>query len=329
MHRCTYCWSDLGATPQSVSDEDVALQLELVQTVERGFAFIGPSPVYSHLYFDGLRLLMTGLARMQTSNEKSVSFDRAPAMERLSRLRDAMVLTRRWPDAMLDRCAPVRQPYTMFSHHALVIPCWLDVVLRRHLLRASAQFSAAEANAIRAATESVSGITSASGARRLSGRDVGRFVPTPCVEDEVADGLIASIDREIGEAAGVRRWILLRDKVMFIAGRTLHLGTRDLLTLTVADYGAEQEDEEFSFWERIDTGARTAGMLGWYARHVRPRLCQHDHEPHLFTTEAGRCISQSSVGMRFQRALRVSFHTRSISNWTRWIALAEAKHLHP
>ena len=320
LDRCTYCWGDLGAAPQAVCGDDVELQRDLVQAVVSGFAMVDTSPVYSHLYFSGLRVLMAGLDRMHGTVQKSASFDRAPAIDRLSRLRDAVGLTRRWPNALLERCVATPQPYTLFSRDASEVPCWLHVVLRRHLLRAPAHFTAAEAYAIRAATENTTGMTSASGARRLSGRDVGRFVPTPFIDDDVADGLIASIDREVGEATGVRRWLLLRDKVMFITGRTLHLGTPELLALTVAGCGVEREDGQFSFWEPIDTGVRAAGMLRWYVRYVRHRLCQDDNEPHLFTTQEGRCISQSSVGMRFQRALRVSFHTRSISNWARWTA---------
>lgn len=318
--RCSFCRSLITAPSIQALDSDIELQRNINQIVSVGYSVIGNSVVYSHLYFDGLRILMSGLSALSNKAGRSVDFERAPILERLARLKAANDLLVEWPEAFLARCATIKKPYSSFTASKGTNPYWLHHVLRSEVLNKTAKLSLAEARAIAHAAEKLTGITTSSSARAFSGRDVGRFLQQPAVSSEVAEILIASIDQEISEARNQHRLILLRDKVIFIAGRCMHLTMPQLLALNISDFERPQI-RNFSFWSLPNSAPQASTMLTWYINEVRPKLDLNLTSTAMFLTSKGHNLSESSVGMRFARLIEKSDLTRLIPNWTLWIQM--------
>jgi TniQ len=315
--RCSFCRALITAPSTQASDGDIELQRNINEIVAVGYAAIGNSVVYSHLYFDGLRILMAGLSALSNKAGRSVDFERAPILERLARLKAANELLVQWPDVFLAKCATIKKPYSVFTTSKGTNPYWLHHVLRSEILNKPAKLSLAEARAIAHAAEKFTGITTSSNARAFSGRDVGRFLQQPGVSNEVAEMLIASIDQEISEASNQHRLILLRDKVLFIAGRCMHLTMPKLLALNISDF-ERNKIHNFSFWELPNGESEASTMLAWYIKEVRPKLAQNKIYDAMFISTMGRNFGESAAGMRFTRATQRAGLTRAITNWTLW-----------
>lgn len=128
--------------------------------------------------------------------------------------------------------------------------------------------------------------------------------------------LIASLDREIAIASIGQRNILLRDKVMIIAGRCLSLRIPQLLAFSIDDV-IQFDAASFSFWNRVDTNDSAIAMLHWYIQQVRPQLVSGSTNS-LFTTQDGSPLRPTAFGMRFARAVHVAQLGCAVPDWTRW-----------
>ena len=320
MRQCGHCGRSILAPPILVSRAALDTQQHLNQALDNGFVSLSTEKVvYSHLYFDGLRQLMVGLSRCSALRDHHITFERAGVYERLTRLQCAVALLEGWPYKFLAFCSGIKQPYTVFTRDARPMPHWFDCVLREHLLFRRSRLFLAEAQAIVAATEASKGRFGLLAARSLSGRDVSKFLPKAKVPDDVADILLASLDLEIGLACDLRRTLLLRDKIMFIAGRVLHLTIPQLLELR-SECFACYEGCETSFWDRIDTKELVGPMLNWYVSNVRPKLLRRTHSETIFPTYTGAALQPSAVGSRFGRAVRIALLERAIPSWKEWVA---------
>lgn len=315
--RCSFCRALITAPSTQASDDEIELQRNINEIVAVGYAAIGNSVVYSHLYLDGLRILMAGLSALSNKAGRSVDFERAPILERLARLKAANDLLVEWPEAFLARCATIKKPYSSFTASKGTNPYWLHHVLRSEVLNKTAKLSLAEARAISHAAEKFTGITTSSSARAFSGRDVGRFLQQPSVSNEVAEMLIASIDQEISEARNQHRLILLRDKVLFIVGRCMHLTMPQLLALNISDF-EDKQISNFSFWELPNNESEASAMVNWYIKEVRPKLAQGKIIDAMFISTMGRNLGESAAGMRFTRAIQKASLASAVSNWTLW-----------
>jgi hypothetical protein len=180
-----------------------------------------------------------------------------------------------------------------------------------------AKLHADEAAAIAAVSERLSGKLNLGNARSLSGRCIGCALVQPCIAEDVADTLVASLDHEISRAYGRFKLLLQRDKVMFIAARCLGLTAPQLLALEPSRFeGLNWRD--FSFWERIDTADRAADMLSWYFHRLRPELRRGLGKQALFTALNGASLKLNAVGGRFNRAVQNAQLVRSIPSWSHW-----------
>ena len=282
-----------------------------------GYSVIGNSVVYSHLYFDGLRILMSGLSALSDKAGRSVDFERAPILERLARLKAANDLLVEWPEAFIARCATIMKPYSMFTATKVTNPYWLHHVLRSELLNKTAKLSFVEARAIAYVAEKSTGKTTSSSARAFSGRDVGRFLRQPALSDVIAEMFIASIDHDISGAKNKHRLVLLRDKVLFIAGRCMHLTLPQLLALKVSQF-ENKRLRNFSFWTLPKSASDASTMLTWYIKEVRPKLAQDPMTDAMFISSKGRSLGESAIGMRFARAAQSADLVKVISGWSTW-----------
>lgn len=315
--RCSFCRSLITAPSIQALDCDVEAQRSINQIVINGYSAIGNTVVYSHLYFDGLRILMAGLSKLSNTTDRCIDFERAPIMDRLARLRAVSDLVPQWPEVFLAKCATIRKPYSVFTASKGKNPYWLHHVLRYELLNKTAMLSLAEAQAIAQVAEHSTGLTTASTARTFSGRDVGRFLRQPAISDEIAEMFIASIDHDISDAKYKHRLVLLRDKVLFIAGRCMHLTFPKLLALKVSQF-ENKRLRNFSFWTLPNSASDASTMLAWYIKEVRPKLAQDPMTDAMFISSSGRNLGVSAVGMRFTRAMHSADFVKVISSWRRW-----------
>lgn len=320
--RCSYCRSLISAPTIQVSASDIELQKNINQIVAAGYAMIGNSVVYAHLYFDGLKILMAGLSARSDKLERSVDFERAPIFERLARLKAAHELLVQWPAVFLSKCAVIKKPYSVFTTSKGENPYWLHHVLRSELLNKTAKLSLAEARAIACVTEKSTGKTTSSSARAFSGRDVGRFLQQPAISIDVAEMFVASIDQDISEANNQHRTILLRDKVLFIAGRCMHLTMPQLLALKISQFERDAPSN-FLFWTLPISTSDASSMLAWYIKEVRPKLAQNPTTDALFLSSKGCILGESSIGMRFSQATQNADLAKVISSWRAWIKSSE------
>jgi hypothetical protein len=94
----------------------------------------------------------------------------------------------------------------------------------------------------------------------MSGRSIEHALAGPCVPDDTAYLLIASLDKQVSRSSWIPKGALLRDKVMFITAPCVHLYRHQLLALepgalAVVNYA------RFSFWDRIDTTGASGGYV--------------------------------------------------------------------
>lgn len=315
MLRCYKCRAKISGPAEVMPSHDTQMQSHIETVLRDGFAVLASGQaVYSHLYFDGLRMIMRA---QPTPPRSGAIFELAPIRYRLELLRMARQLTADWPDVFLAHCSRLPHAYTTVSRGE-VVPYWLDSVLRRNLFFRRAPLSKEEANAIATTARRVDATAPIREVcRRLSGRDVAHLlVRHSAVGDTVVDMLIASMDREIAAARRSRGCVLLRDKVMFIAARCLRLRAPELLALRVEEI-EEHSGSSFTFERRIETRADVHAMLWWYIQHVRPQFAPTDVE-NLFIACDGSRLGRTSLSMRFVRALKAAQLQEEIFNWTRW-----------
>lgn len=322
LRQCGHCRCSVVAAATSAPLEAIDTQRCIDRALDQGFATLpNQGPVYSHLYFDGLRQLMIGLVALGSLPGQRGSFERAGIGDRLQGLQAAVMLAGDWPNRFLGFCSQVKRPYAAFTKDAAEIPYWLASVLRQQLLARRAPVHRDEAEAIATASEHITGRSGISAARLLSGRSIEHALARPFVSNDIADMLIASIDQEVSRSTGICRALLLRDKVMFIAARCMHLSAPQLLALDPGAFAAVN-CARFSFWERIDTAGRATVMLSWYLDRLRPRLVQGGRGQALFTALGGIALKPNAVGSRFTKAVRAAGLSRAIPSWNHWIRTA-------
>lgn len=318
LRQCGNCRQNIIAAVGQASQEAIDMQRGIDCALEYGFVMIpNQGAVYSHLYFDGLRQLMTGIVALGKLPGHSGSFERAGVDVRLQRLQAAVKIADAWPARFLGYCSQVKKPYVAFTKDATEVPYWLSSVLRQQLLASRAPLRRDEAEAIATSSERITGRSNISSARLLSGRSIERVLARPFVSDDTADMLVASIDQEVSRSTGIGRTLLLRDKVMFITARCMHLTMPQLLALDSGKFDGLYRTS-FSFWDRIDTPERAADMLSWYIRHLRPLLAQAAYGQALFTAWGGIALKPNAISSRFMRAVRESRLSRRIADWSHW-----------
>lgn len=319
MSICVFCGTSLIRPSSTVAPHDLEMQRYFEQILSDGYVKINDAThVYSHLYFEGLRILMVGQSKFNVVDTNRTYFERASIEHRLIQLRAATNILIDWPDRFLNFCASVKAPYSVFRRDNVQIPYWLASVLRGHVFNAYAPVSILEMNSILQVAERDGNTSIRTKIRLMSGRDATRFLPTTMgIDDDIADTLLASIDQEITGLNEKQRAILLRDKVMFIAARCLRLNATQLLAYQIKEL--PKNHWRFSFWERVETADQVEAMLCWYQIDIRP-IFALTKSTSLFTTSSGKDLHHSAIGARFSRAVRGANLDRQIPNWRCWIA---------
>jgi hypothetical protein len=204
MAKCAFCGSSLTQYSSLADVCDLEMQCHIEQVLNDEYVLMtGHTPVYSHLYLEGLRVLIAGVVKITAQKAERINFERAPVMYRLAKLRAVHELVVNWPTTFLDFCEQVKSPYSAFCNSKIVIPYWLGSVLRRHVFSAIAPASKSEMESIICVAERDSKMSIRNKVRIISGRDTKRFLPQiMSVNDDVADELLASIRSTKSEVLG-------------------------------------------------------------------------------------------------------------------------------
>ena len=318
LSRCAYCRAKLDGTTRPASAEGVEMQRVIDAVLQTGYFLLEPNkPVYSHLYFDGIRMLMNIIPRKRDAGFR-YPFELADVSERARRMLLATQLTHDWPQNLRMHCAPLRHVYTTIVGNVGAPPYWLDATLRREFFQGKAPASEAEAQAIARATVRSGATLSSASMRAFSGRDMRHLLPSrPIVSDEQAARLIASLQKEVIRASALSTPILRRDLVMFQVARLQGLAAPELLVLTVEDLRRKPATSVFLQHRPINAG-KALQLLHTYLRHVRPLFISAGG-PALFLNLEGKPLTRTALSMRFQRALLAAELEHEIRDWTDWV----------
>jgi hypothetical protein len=144
--------------------------------------------------------------------------------------------------------------------------------------------------------------------------------PLP-VSDKVYEELLVSIDHQVAGTLGkMERACLIRDKVMFAAGRQLGLSEGALANLTLDQVRTLVPDEvDLDFSDVARTPAQVRAWVEWYWNKVRPQLQPEPDVDFVFTSAiTHRGFRHSAVGREFQRIVNTAMMMRSIPSYGCW-----------
>ncbi|MDD2802388.1 MAG: hypothetical protein PHE96_13125, partial [Methylococcales bacterium] len=180
------------------------------------------------------------------------------------------------------------------------------------------------ADAIAEAVEGKYGRLNLKAATRLSGRDIASHVadhlPRP-ISDDVYEELLTSIDHQIaGTLDEIDRACLIRDKVMFAAGRVLGLSEGALANLTLEQVRIQVSEVVVpDFSEAAKTSCQGRAWVEWYWDKIRPKLKPIPDSNFVFTSAlTRRKFSHSGLGARFQKTVEAAMLQRSICSYANY-----------
>lgn len=136
MLVCSACGRHVEGNPIPAQPGDISLQLRINSCIDSGIAFLDESPpIYSHLFFDGLRLIIKTIVVPSRVGAGWNQPEKASCSDRLEMLHEAFCLLDRWPHALLERCSTVRHAYSRFTRDGDAVPFWLYTILRENFFR--------------------------------------------------------------------------------------------------------------------------------------------------------------------------------------------------
>jgi hypothetical protein len=342
--HCWKCGFDLrSASAAAVTDSaSVRLQVQLEFALEHGYAdWAGNQSMHSIVFFGGLRELIAGLTTRQTRERLKRStrlngrtladwphrqFEMASQSHRNELFQLLAVLSDKWPANFVDLIHDCKLRYADLKGDSEQRMYWYEDVIRREAGGGYAPISQEEADAISNAVKARNGRFSGEKARMLSGRDICAHVPermSQPVSDEVYEELLTSIDHQVaGTQDKTERACLIRDKVMFAAGRQFGLSEGGLAGLTldqVRTMVTEEEKPDFTDIARTKTQARA--WVEWYWEKMRPQLQPKPEVDCVFTSARTKHgFRHSAVGERFQTAVDAAMLRRKIPGYECWLS---------
>lgn len=332
--KCGFDFRDgVGASVPDMSL--VRIQQLLDGTVDRGYVdWAGNSSMHSLVFFEGLRALIAGVSSRQTQDRltgslKLVGWPRtglemASLEMRRNLFQVLATLLEDWPESFVSLVRANQLRYSDLKGDSEHRAFWYEDVIRRDAARGYAPIGQEEADAIADAVELRYGRYLGTKARELSGRDIDAHVADRrrCpVSDEVYEELLTSIDHQIaGTLDEMERACLIRDKVMFAAGRQLKLSEGALADLTIERVREiVPEAEELSFVDVARTPEQARAWVEWYWNKIRPRLRPRLDVDQIFTSARTRHeFKHSAIGTRFTKVAdkaRLSVRTLGFSSF--------------
>jgi site-specific recombinase XerC len=344
LNQLVYCWhcgGDLRMLKNKTQPNTSVLQFQqsLNQTLELGYTdWAGNRSMYSVLYFDGLRALIAGLTSKRSiqrmvqqgrSDELTrcawprPGFEFATLEDRKSLVAWLSKLLHDWPKHLRALIHEAKLRYADLKGDSKTRPYWVESVIKDEAGGGFAAISKDEAVSITYAVEKQYGQFSLDKARELSGRDLGNYVPKRSpVADDVYEDLLTALDHQIAGTLNERkRASLIRDKIMFAAGRVLELSEKELCELTLDQlYHSVTSIERAQFSEVAHTRAQVRAWIEWYWNVIR----QSSSVPNIFLSlNTGRVLTHRAISYRFRQAILAANMNRSIPSYASWSLIAK------
>lgn len=337
--HCWNCAFDLRNCRQEERPDAGLLGLQAMfdAAIQKGFVnWAGNPSMYSLAYFDGFRALVAGLSSRRTLERlckvapdmrgwPQIGIETAPLQTRGRFLAWLAQVVEDWPANFVSLVHENKLRYVDLKGDSEWRPFWYEEVIRRESGGGYAPISDEEAEAIANVVELRYGRYSGVVARELSGRDIGAHVPdyrVRAVSDDVYEQLLVSIDHQIaGTQDKIKKYCLIRDKIMFATGRVLGLSEGELAALTMRQLRRlVPHVAELNFTEMARTPAQVRAWVEWYWHKMRPLLHPRTEVEHVFTSvRTLREIRHSIVGKRFQRIVNDAMMRHSIPSYDSWI----------
>lgn len=260
----------------------------------------GNPSMYSHIFFEGLRVLCSGLVTRKERKRlvsglkglknvaKSIPI-RGVEFARIRIRYELMVAVvaqlSEWPDQFLSTMKDISFRYSTLHGYSKYVPYWYESVIEAELKH---KYSSVQ-------------------------NEEDRHITQDIYED-----LIVSIDHEISATQNKKlRLALLRDKFMFVIGYTLKLGMKKLSVYTIDDIRRlVPQTMKASFYEVPASASQGRAWCEWYLENIRPLLRPAVAERRLFVsarTHTG--MSKSLIGYRFNRAVKAALLSREIESY--------------
>jgi hypothetical protein len=318
LRFCAFCRMSLAGDGVSAGRQGVEAQRHLDSVVQAGYGVVGDVPIYSHLYLNGLRILMHGLRKAAGELPSKVAIEALGAQERLRLYAEALALLEAWPTRFIAMCQGMRKPYSQFLPGRVDAPWWIWSVLRANFHSGMASISSSEAEAIFRATKARTGRGGVYAARVLFGRDISGFVEKLRANEDDVDLLMAGLDHAIARARLKDRSLLLRDKIMFLVGRRLNCTLTELVALTIEDVKLAVGNVE-PFWDNAQNAGDAQALLAWYVQKVRPEIAPVCRSNSLFVSRSGEGLGVNAASARLTQAVKAAGLRAGFVRWSCWI----------
>ena len=341
-----YCWKcgfDLRSAPtMDLKDSASArLQVQLEFALEHGYAdWAGNKAMHSIAFFEGLRELIAGMTSKQTRERlvrstqlhgpvlndwPRLQFELTSQSHRRELFHVLAVVLDDWPTSIVSLIQECKLRYADLKGDSVQRMYWYEDVIQREAGSGYTAVGEEEAKSIVNAVIAKHSQFSQGKARQIAGRDISAHLQDRKVlpvSDEVYEELLTSIDHQIaGTLDEIGRACMIRDKVMFAAGRVLGLSEGALANLTLERLRSLVFDEErLAFSEVARTSKQSRAWIEWYWKKVRPTLRPRAEVDVVFTSSITRQgLKHSAVSALFCKAVEFAMLKGRIRNYGQWV----------
>lgn len=328
---CSSCSKRLWhSSTRPATAAQLKFQKLLELTLQQGYVeWDGNSSLNSHLFFDGLRAIITSLCLSRAgivelcNKGKALPFERISIEKRVAILEKLASVIQDWPHKFEQFCVTNKLRASDLRGDHQCLPYWY----MRHVsqrMQVYAPITLLEANAILCAAKKSRTGPSVSDGRKISGRDLGKQYSglyQKHASDDDYEYLMMSLDQEISGTSNLTdRMALLRDKFAFAAGRTLGLTLRQLSQLTLSDLpNFEPQAPEAEFYSYPRDALQAVAWVRWYYLNMRPVVSPQARNLNVFTgIRSGKALQDSYLGGRFKLAVGKAGLSQRLPTYTVW-----------
>jgi hypothetical protein len=319
----------------------ISIQRQLESAMKnRYLSWASNHSMYSMVFFEGIRNLIAGLitkesqrrirfenalSKMALSDWTAREVEKASLPNRYELLKLLNSVMADWPANFIELIHRCKLRYSDLKGDSTERMYWYENVIRFESTGGYSEISQEEADSIANYVEAKDGCFSSSQARYISGRDIHSrtFDRQPqSISDDIYEDLMTNIDHQIaGTFNKTKRACLIRDKVMFAAGRILGLSEGALAKLTLEQLRAVVADKvDVNFSDVARTPAQVRAWVEWYWNFMRPALKPNAEVNCVFTSaRTHRGFGHSSVGLNFQKAVNTGMMIGTIKGYSSWL----------
>jgi hypothetical protein len=336
---CAQCAFDLrqDTLQDAATDEQIDRQSKFELTVRNGYTLIaGHSDLHSLAFFGGLRVLVkffmsNGIAGKVGRTQKARFVEWLDIEPRKVLLDRVFVCLANWPTEFIRSCATVKAPYTALTADRAHLPWWIYRVCTESIRRDQPQLSNEEVAHIKRHVVETQGTFTLQAATRMTGRDLSRWVASPAKLHTWADfqTVLEKLEEEIDRTKGIDQLDLMRDAVMLVMAKVLHLTQGKLRQLEVTtNWVLAVEQYSMPSIQKSPLGSDDLQKwIDWYRICVRPHYPGAKETAWLYLCRGrnGR-MSDTLVGARLIAHLRSGGTHEPFKSYSEWVR-AEAENL--